>query len=337
MSGADADNVVIFRGGKCYGFYGPREVHGCPEANASQNPALWPTHLPIFHAWRLDKVIYLSASNLMMKINDRVPTPDGGEEGQFRSLANAIPNLAWIAEPDGYIFWYNDRWYEYTGTTPEQMKGWGWKSVHDATQLAGVMERWMASIRTGEPFEMVFPLRGKNGFFRSFLTRVVPVKNASGDVVRWFGTNTDVDELRRTQEALRKSEGLLRLHQERLQLVQRAAKIAPWELDIDAEEYVWSEEVFEMFRRPNLSRRQSDFLSLMSYATDRENALKALKLACTKKKEYQIEFRLLWPNGEVRLIAARGRHFYNQGENLILGVFIDITKATLHHAERPRK
>ncbi|GAC1693486.1 MAG: hypothetical protein NVS9B5_36130 [Terriglobales bacterium] len=262
-------------------------------------------------------------------------------ENQFKTLANAIPNLAWIAEADGYIFWYNERWYEYTGTTPEQMKGWGWQSVHDPTLLPGVMERWVTSIKTGEPFEMVFPLRGVNGVFRSFLTRVVPLKDAQGKVSRWFGTNTDVDELRRTQEALRQSEASLRLSQERLRLVQRVAKIAAWELDLDSDEYVWSEEVLEMFKRTNLGRGQADFLSLMNYATDRENARRALRLAGTKKKEYEIEFRLVWPDGQTRVIAARGRFFFNQGQNLILGVFIDITEAERYRAldfatKRPR-
>ena len=81
-------------------------------------------------------------------------------EERFRSMANAMPQLAWIANADGYIFWYNQRWYEYTGTTPEQMKGWGWQSVHDPELLPSVLERWKAAIATGEPFYMEFPLRG---------------------------------------------------------------------------------------------------------------------------------------------------------------------------------
>ena len=127
-------------------------------------------------------------------------------EEQFRTLANAIPQLCWIANADGWIFWYNERWYTYTGTTPEQMEGWGWQSVHDPEVLPAVLERWRASIVAGEPFEMVFPLRGADGEFRPFLTRVLPLKDTSGNVVRWFGTNTDVTELRNAQEALRASE-----------------------------------------------------------------------------------------------------------------------------------
>ena len=63
-------------------------------------------------------------------------------EAKFRTLANSIPQLCWMANPDGWIFWYNDRWFEYTGTTPEQMEGWGWKSVHDPEILPAVIQRW---------------------------------------------------------------------------------------------------------------------------------------------------------------------------------------------------
>jgi PAS domain S-box-containing protein len=130
---------------------------------------------------------------------------------QFRSLADAIPQLAWFADGDGYIRWYNKRWYEYTGTTPRQMEGWGWQSVHDPEALPAVMEKWQESIATGSPFNMIFPLRGADGVFRPFLTRVEPVKDADGKVVQWFGTNTDVDELKRAEEALREKAALLDL------------------------------------------------------------------------------------------------------------------------------
>ena len=130
-------------------------------------------------------------------------------EAQFRTLANAIPQLCWMANADGFIFWYNDRWYEYTGTTPEQMEGWGWQSVHDPQALPAVLDRWKSSIATGEPFDMVFPLRSGDGVFRSFLTRIVPVRDQNGKVVRWFGTNTDISEQRAVEEALRESRARL--------------------------------------------------------------------------------------------------------------------------------
>lgn len=123
-------------------------------------------------------------------------------EEQFRTLADSIPQLTWMADADGSIFWYNQRWYDYTGATFEDMEGWGWQSVHDPEILPRVMEEWQASILTGHQFEMKFPLRGREGSFRWFLTRITPLCDGEGRVVRWFGTNTDIEEQRRAEEAL---------------------------------------------------------------------------------------------------------------------------------------
>jgi PAS domain S-box-containing protein len=123
-------------------------------------------------------------------------------EERFQAIANGIPQLAHMAGPDGAFSWYNQRWYQYTGTTPEQMEGWGWRRVIDPSMLPKIMERWQASIATGEPFDMEFPLRGADGTFRTFLNRVMPLKDSEGRVVRWFGTNTDISEHEEAQELL---------------------------------------------------------------------------------------------------------------------------------------
>jgi PAS domain S-box-containing protein len=121
-------------------------------------------------------------------------------ESNLRTLADSIPQLACMAEPDGFIFWYNRRWYEYTGATPEEVEGWGWQPHHDTEMLPRVIERWKHSIATGEPFEMEFPLRGKDGEFRWFLTRVNPLRDSQGKITRWFGTSTDIDDSRKIHE-----------------------------------------------------------------------------------------------------------------------------------------
>ncbi len=96
-------------------------------------------------------------------------------EKRFSMMADSIPNLAWMAYADGSIFWYNKKWFEYTGTILADMEGWGWQSVHDPEELSKVLTKWKASIETKQPFEMVFPLKGADGKFRQFLTRVLPV------------------------------------------------------------------------------------------------------------------------------------------------------------------
>ena len=125
---------------------------------------------------------------------------------QFQTLANAMPQLAWMADETGDIFWYNQRWYDYTGTTLEEMRGWGWGKVHHPDYLEGVTERWSRSIQDGSLFEETFPLRDKDGEYGWFLTRVAPVRDEAGKIVRWFGTNTDVTKTRETEAELHASE-----------------------------------------------------------------------------------------------------------------------------------
>ncbi|MDP9064583.1 MAG: PAS domain S-box protein, partial [Pseudomonadota bacterium] len=131
-------------------------------------------------------------------------------ETLVRLLVDNIPTLCWIANADGFIFWYNQRWHEYCGTTAEAMEGWGWQSVHEPTVLPLVLERWTACIRSGVPFEMTFPLKAADGTFRPFLTRVQPVKDDQQRVQWWVGINTDISAQHEAERALRSSESQLR-------------------------------------------------------------------------------------------------------------------------------
>lgn len=141
--------------------------------------------------------IVFAYNDYQKKREERVSVAEASlkkSDERFQMLADNIPNLAWMAEPDGYIYWYNKRWYEYTGTTPKDMEGWGWQSVHDPEALPQVIKRWQASIKTGKPFDMTFPLKGADGNFRPFITRVMPVKDEAGKVIHWTGTNTDISD-----------------------------------------------------------------------------------------------------------------------------------------------
>jgi PAS domain S-box-containing protein len=172
----------------------------------TQSPVTYEEYLPALDRWFENRIVPF-ANGVTTFTRDVTEQRRAAEvlrtrEAEYRALVNSIPTLAWMARPDGWIFWYNDRWYEYTGTTRQQVEGWGWQSVHDPATLPAVLRRWRVSISTGEPFEMTFPLRGADGQFRPFLTRVVPVRDAEGHVTRWFGTNTDVEpESRLRQEA----------------------------------------------------------------------------------------------------------------------------------------
>jgi PAS domain S-box-containing protein len=126
-------------------------------------------------------------------------------EEEFRTLADNISQLAWMANESGRIFWYNQRWYDYTGTTLDVMQRWGWQTVHHPKHLARVVEHISHCVETGEIWEDTFPLRGKDGAYRWFLSRALPIRNAENRIVRWFGTNTDITTHLQTEQELRRA------------------------------------------------------------------------------------------------------------------------------------
>lgn len=140
----------------------------------------------------------------VIETTERKKSLDALEESEkrFRAMADNIPNLAWMADAEGSIYWYNKQWFEYSGTTHEQMQGWGWQALHDPHLLPGVLLKWKKSIATGKPFEMIFPLKGADGHYRQFLTRVNPVYDQSGRIFQWFGSNTDVTSQIEIEESL---------------------------------------------------------------------------------------------------------------------------------------
>ncbi|MGH9220401.1 MAG: PAS domain S-box protein [Vicinamibacterales bacterium] len=126
-------------------------------------------------------------------------------EAQFRTLANTIPQLAWIANNDGSRSWFNDRWFEFTGYGIEESQGLGWMRVH-ASDAAGVLTGQLNAFRAGSTWEDTVRLRRRDGEYRWFLSRAMPVRTPDGTITQWFGTNTDItdrEEILRREQASR--------------------------------------------------------------------------------------------------------------------------------------
>ena len=124
-------------------------------------------------------------------------------EERFRLLAENISQFAWIARGDGTVYWYNHRWYEYTGTTLAIMRKDGWASVHHPDYLKPVIAKFRHCLETGKEWEDIFPLRAADGTYRWFLSRAIPIRNKAGDGTHWFGTNTDITEQRDQAEHIK--------------------------------------------------------------------------------------------------------------------------------------
>lgn len=124
-------------------------------------------------------------------------------ERQFRTLADNMSQLAWTADPAGNIYWYNERWYDYTGASLEAMRALGWRSVHHPQHVERVTARLMHCFATGSIWEDTFPLRGKDGVYSWFLARALPIRNEHGHITHWLGTHTDITAQVNAEDALR--------------------------------------------------------------------------------------------------------------------------------------
>jgi PAS domain S-box-containing protein len=124
-------------------------------------------------------------------------------ERQFHTLADAIPQLVWMADADGRIFWINSQWYEYTGVPVEAGSVHDWQALLSAGSQPEVRSHWAQSLRNGVPLELELSLLGKDGRYRPFLTRVIPLRDATSTVYRWIGTHIDISEQKRREEHIR--------------------------------------------------------------------------------------------------------------------------------------
>ncbi len=120
----------------------------------------------------------------------------------FHTMAEALPEIIWTAEPDGNDDFFNQKCFDYTGLTLDQMKGYGWKKVVHPDDLEDTFSKWQNALRVGEAYEVEYRLRGKEGNYRWFLGRARPIRNSEGKIIKWFGTCTDIENQKQNQQVL---------------------------------------------------------------------------------------------------------------------------------------
>ena len=250
-------------------------------------------------------------------------------ERNFRVLANSIPQLVWMADASGWIFWYSDRWYEYTGTTLEQMQGWGWQAVHHPDHVQRVVERIRHAFESGEPWEDTFPLRSRTGEFRWFLSRAEPIRDSAGNVLRWFGTNTDVTDQRRSEEALRESEARYRL----------LADLIPqhiWTADPKGYHTYFSRRWYDFAGIDQAGSEGEGWLQAL-HPDDRERTLARWRHSLATGEPYRIEYRFRGVDGRYRWFLGQALPLRDEAGRIVewFGTATDISEQK--HSERERE
>ncbi len=263
-------------------------------------------------------------------------------EEQFRTFANNIQNLAWIATRDGWLYWYNQRWFDYTGTTLEEMKGSGWAKVHHPDHLkrveAFVAESWFKN----EPFELTFPLRRHDGEYRWFLTRAFPVKDIAGKVDRWIGTNTDITEQKSFAEDLEQKvserTAELLMQNQNFEIAEKVAKLGSYKWNITTGAMEYSDNFFRLL---DCEPREfvpsfKKFLSFI-HPDDVQQVLNDQRQTVESDTLFETPYRIVSKKGIIKHFRSNGR-FYGEGSGrFLVGTVQDISNDVVASSELNRK
>ena len=248
-------------------------------------------------------------------------------EERFKALADNIPNLAWMANGDGSIYWYNSKWYEYTGTTAEQMIGWGWQTVYSEQELEPILKEWNSSLRAGNSFEMIIPMKRADGINHQFLTRALPLRNEKGEITTWFGTNTDITAQKVAEEALSQSK-------KDLEFVIEAAQLGTFDYDPISNKFLANSRLREWFNLPSDTEiNLSDAINVIMLQ-DKEKVIHAIEAALQYSSggDYDSTYTIINPISKKEIILhAKGKALFNKKKQAyrLNGTVEDITIATV--------
>src|SRR6202041_1632082 len=167
------------------------------------------------------------------------------EPFNIQLLVDSIPALIHTARPDGYLDYFNKPWLEYLGVTLDKMAGWNWTAFIHPEDLDGIVAKWRACLASGEIFKYETRVRRANGEYRWMYHCKVPLRDADGNIVKWYGSSLDIDERKITEEQLRRNTDALRRSEFYLAEGQRLGHMGSWAFDPDGFDY-WSPELFRM-------------------------------------------------------------------------------------------
>jgi len=242
-------------------------------------------------------------------------------KNQFRLAIDTIPALVWTSLPDGHIDFFNQRWLEYTGLTLEKAGDWGWQAAIHPEDLAGLVDYWKSLLAFGKPGETEARMRRWDGEYRWFLLRTVPLYDGTGRIVKWYGTNTDIEERKQAENKFRRSEAFLAEGQ-------RLSHTGGWGWNAASGELTWSQEHFRILGLDSERTRPSlEIFWERVHPEDRPGLMKAFDSAVRDKRDFEKEYRIVTPDGVVRHLHNVGHAVVNEANELVefVGTTMDIT------------
>jgi PAS domain S-box-containing protein len=244
-------------------------------------------------------------------------------ERELREVIESIPSMAWSAGADGAAEFFNGRWLAYAGLTADQAQGWGWTVAIHPDDLSVLVDYWQTVMASGQSGEIEARLRRFDGVYRWFLFRATPSLDDNGTVVKWYGTNTDIEERKRAEHALRRSEAYLAE-------AQRLTHTGSCAIDGTSRETLyWSEEMFRLFGfDPQQGLPMWDQWLQRIHPEDCDKLKLAGDRTFLEKADCDIEFRIVKPDGTVKQIHGIGHPVSSPSGELVqvVGTMIDITE-----------
>jgi len=239
----------------------------------------------------------------------------------YRALADAVPHLVWMAHPDGTVFYYNQHVKRYDGFERHRDGVWVWGAVLHPDDAERTTDVWQQALAQGTAYEVEHRIRMADGTYRWHVSRALPTTDEDGEVVRWYGTATDVHRMKEAEDALREKE-------ERLRLAQRAANMGSWDIDLQTGDVAWSEGLFDLFGlHPEDGIPSDEAWARLVHPDDRGRIDRLVAAAIEAGGPYENEFRVLHPDGTVAWLAAQGHVLHDAAGQPVrfLGVNYDIT------------
>src|SRR6201997_4757441 len=254
-------------------------------------------------------------------------------ERELREVIETIPSMAWSAAPDGSADFFNQRWLAYAGLTAGQAQGWGWTVAVHPDDLSSLVDYWRKIMVSGQSGEVEARMRRFDGVYRWFLFRATASLDDNGRVVKWYGTNTDIEERKREERDLRRSEAYL-AEAQRLTLTGSCA------IDGASREILyWSEEMFRLFGfDPQQGLPLWDQWVQRIHPEDRDKFRMAGDRTFLEKVHCDVEFRTVKPDGTVKHIHGIGHPVLSPSGELVqvVGTMVDVTERKCADEARER-
>jgi PAS domain S-box-containing protein len=254
-------------------------------------------------------------------------------EDRIRLIIDTVPAQLWTESPEGIVDFVNRRWIDYTGMTLEQAVGSGWNRMVHPDDIERVLSKWRKFIAEGKPREIESRLRRSDGEYRWFLSRVCPLVDRSGHILGWYGSDTDIHDLKTAEETLRRSEGYLAE-------AQKLSHTGSWARDVATDEMTYSSEEFYRVLGfdPRFGPPRFETFLQRVHPHDQAKVREIVEKARREKAEYELDYRIIHPAGDIRDIHVIGHPVLSPSGDVVefVGTVIDITERKQAEEERER-